>query len=86
MSPDPASTPLGQRRHTVRTLPGRAAIYFGVNNVMSLRVVRLGRGRVAFAGPTRLWLYEERNGRRFGTVVNLTEKMRDELVDALVEF
>jgi len=66
------------------TLRERAAEYLGPNNVSRLKVVPLGRERIAFVGPGKLWIYEEVYAPR-AVVVNLSETMARNLIDALVE-
>jgi hypothetical protein len=65
------------------TLTDRARIYFGRGNTETARIttVKLGHDRVAFVSPRRIWVYEEFPTR--GMVINLSPKMRGDLLVAL---
>lgn len=73
---------MGHSRQAPRTLRERGAVYFGRGNTASMEVIALGRHRVAFASPTRLWVYEEEPNPS-GFVINLSDGMRSNLIAAL---
>lgn len=69
------------------TLRDRAAEYFGRGNANRMRYVSLGRSKCAFVRSTQILIYQEHpGGRRDGLVVNLSDKMRSELIDAMEGF
>lgn len=69
------------------TLRQRADQWLGKGNLSRMREVRLGREQVAFVKGKRLWIYAENGDHDKATViVNLSDKTRGELIDALEGF
>lgn len=72
------------------TLMDRADQWLGAGNVAKMKPIKLGQGRLGFVGSKgkRLWIYQENvpGGQPQTVVLNLTDKMRSELIDALEGF